>query len=746
VSPWPSWRIAATRNLAVFAIVGRILGLGAAKAIKPYPQRSAERCTDRKRRLTTMHTLTRFIPSALLLFCLGAQTVTAADTLDAIDDTRFQAIDIFQLEWASDPQISRDGKHIVYVRHFMDIDQDRRLSNLWWVDADGSHHRPLTSGDHHVGSPRFSPDGSRLVYRSDVDGKVQLYLRYLDTGQVAPLTRLRHSPGEISWSPDGSQIAFTMQVLEKPATHAKLPSPPEGASWAKPPRYIDTLLYRVDGAGYLKDSYTQIFVLPADGGTPRQVTHGAFNHQGTPIWSRDGKSLLISANRHENWRYEPLDSEIYRLDVASGKLTALTDRYGPDQSPRLSPDGKHIAYLGFDDHHQGYQLTRLYLMDANGKSKRLLSAGLDRSLVNPRWDANNRGLYVQYDDQGDTKVAFIDLHGKIRQRLHGLGGTTIGRPYSGGSYSLAGDGHIAYTLSRSDRPADIGLSDSAGRSRRLTDINADLLDHKRLGKVEAIRFASSFDQLRIHGWLLNSPDFDAGKQYPLILEIHGGPFANYGDRFSAEMQLYAAAGYAVLFINPRGSTSYGAKFGNLIHHDYPNHDFDDLMSGVDAVLAKGFVDKSRLYVTGGSGGGVLSSWIVGHTSRFRAAVVVKPVINWTSFVLTADFSNFFNHYWFSGFPWDKPEEYRRRSPLTFAGKVTTPTLLMTGESDFRTPSSEAEQFYQALKLRKIDAAMVRIPGASHHIAERPSQLIAKVAHILSWFERHAPNTESVDQP
>jgi acylaminoacyl-peptidase len=220
------------------------------------------------------------------------------------------------------------------------------------------------------------------------------------------------------------------------------------------------------------------------------------------------------------------------------------------------------------------------------------------------------------------------------------------------------------------------------------------------------------------------------------LEIHGGPFANYGDRFAAEIQLYAAAGYVVLYINPRGSTSYGEEFGNLIHHAYPGYDYDDLMSGVETLLAKGYIDPQRLYVTGGSGGGVLTAWIVGHTERFRAAVVAKPVINWTSFVLTADSYNFFYKHWFPGPPWEHPEHYRQRSPLSYVGNVKTPTMLLTGESDYRTPISESEQFYQALKLNQVDAAMVRIPHSSHGIASRPSNLIAKVAHILGWFQRH----------
>lgn len=348
----------------------------------------------------------------------------------------------------------------------------------------------------------------------------------------------------------------------------------------------------------------------------------------------------------------------------------------------------------------------------------------------------NCSLYGRDDDHGDTKVGFVDLSGNVRELAHHLGGTTLGRPYASGSFSVASDGRVAFTITRPHHPADVAVAERDGRIHRLLDLNQALLGHKQLGEVTELRYKSAFDDRKIQGWVVKPPDFDATKKYPLILEIHGGPFANYGDRFTAEIQLYAAAGYVVVYVNPRGSDGYGYEFGNLIHHEYPGHDFDDLMSGVDAVIAKGYIDEKNLFVTGGSGGGVLTSWVVGKTDRFRAAVAAKPVINWYSFALTSDAYPYFAKYWFPGFPWDEPQEYLRRSPLSLVGNVKTPTMLLTGEVDYRTPISESEQFYQALKLRQIDTALVRVPGASHGIAARPSHLIAKVAYILQWFEAH----------
>jgi acylaminoacyl-peptidase len=277
---------------------------------------------------------------------------------------------------------------------------------------------------------------------------------------------------------------------------------------------------------------------------------------------------------------------------------------------------------------------------------------------------------------------------------------------------------------------------TSGPARTLTALNDDLFAHKKLGEVRELVWKSSADGRDIQGWVILPPGFEPQKKYPMILEIHGGPFTAYGPNYTTELQLMAAAGYVVFYTNPRGSTSYGEAFGNLIHHDYPGKDYDDLMSGVDALIAQGYVDPANLFVTGGSGGGVLTAWIVGKTDRFRAAVVAKPVINWSSFALTSDITSFFYRYWFGAFPWEQPEQYWKRSPLSLVGNVKTPTMLLTGEADYRTPIAESEQFYQALKLRQVDTLMVRIPEASHGMVSRPSNLIAKVDNILAWFERY----------
>lgn len=674
------------------------------------------------------------ITITLLLSVIAGSTLASAGAESA---PKFSPDDIFNLEYVSDPQFTPNGKQVYFVRNFMDKTADLRRSNIWRVDADGSDLRPVTSGRFNDSAPRLSPSGEVLAYVSNRSGKPQIHLYWLDNGQDIQISHLPKAPSSLTWSPDGKYLAFAMFVPGKKDNPIKVSGKPEDAKWAEPVSYTDKLVYRVDGGGYLKPGNKQLFVMSRDGGTPRQLTSGDFNHDGPLAWSGDSQSIYFSANRHDNHQTEVLNSEIYRISLAGSEIQQVTDRFGPDQHPEISPDGKQLAYLGFDDKLLGYHNAALYVRDLASGETRMVKTAEDRSVDSFRWDSDSESIVYQYDDFGATKLARTSLDGDSRDLVVDAGGLSLGRPYDGAAFSVAPNGAVAYTQTDGSAPAELALF--KGRKKELiTSVNGDLIPFRDMATIEEVRFKSAYDQREIQGWVAYPPGFDANKKYPLVLEIHGGPFANYGKRFAAEIQLFAAAGNVVLYLNPRGSTSYGAEFANLIHHNYPSQDYDDLMSGVDAMLAQGFIDEEQLYVTGGSGGGTLTAWIIGHTDRFRAAVVAKPVINWESFVLTADISPFFTKYWFSGMPWEKPEEYRRRSPLTYAGDVKTPTMLLTGEEDFRTPISESEQYYKALKLQGVPASMVRVPGASHGIAARPSQLVAKVAAIQHWFDQYAP--------
>jgi dipeptidyl aminopeptidase/acylaminoacyl peptidase len=648
----------------------------------------------------------------------------------------FEARDLFSLEAASDPQISPDGSKIAYVRRSGDIMTDRIRPSIWLIDTRSGDQAPLAAGPGAHSQPRWSPDGQRLAYISTAEGgAAQLFVRWLASGESVRITGLPDSPTSLAWSPDGRQIAYTMFVPGEGAKLGALPAKPEGAQWAPPLEIHSQVQYRTDEEGYLKPGFSHIFLVAADGGAPRQLSFGSVHDNGPLSWARDGRSIVFSSNRSANWASEPIESEIYALDVASGAIRALTDRRGPDAEPVVSPDGRLVAYTGFDDKRLGYQNAALYVMDRNGGDSRLLTGSLDRTVESPVWAADGRSVYVAYDDRGIRKVARVGLDGSVRAVAEGLSGSALDRPYTGGGFSVSRDGAVAAPSGSAQRPPDVALY-RGGARRQLTRLNAELLDSKRLGEVRQLS-ATGPDNRRIDSWLTLPPGWTEGRRVPLILEIHGGPFAAYGPHFSTDNQLYAAAGYAVLSVNPRGSTSYGEEFANLIHHAYPGRDYDDLMASVDAAIAGGFADPEHLYVTGGSGGGVLTAWIVGKTDRFKAAATQKPVIDWTSFALTADNPAFFSRYWFGKYPWEDHEAFWARSPLSLVGNVKTPTLVVVGSQDYRTPVSEAEQYYTALQLRGVATALVKVPGASHGgIAARPSQAGAKAAAILAWFEKY----------
>ena len=647
-----------------------------------------------------------------------------------------EAIDLFSLEAASDPQISPDGRRIAYVRRSNDVMTDRARPSIWLVDVATGQQTPLATAGNANLSPRWSPDGSRLAYVASVEGgPSQLFVRWMASGETARITSLPATPSSIAWSPDGTRIAYLLAVPEDGMRlGAPLPKP-EGAQWAPPLQVISTVTYRRDGQGYLKPGFDHVFVVPADGGAPRQLTFGSYDDNGPLSWSADGRQILFSSNRTKDWEREALDSEIFAVDAATGVSTPLTDRRGPDRSPAVSPDGRQVAFLGFDDRRLGYQNSRLYVMDRAGGTPRLLTGGLDRTVGNPVWAADGRSVYVLYDDKAATKVARVGLDGSVRDVATGLVGSELDRPYTGGAFSVAKDGTIAFTGGGALRPADISVM-RGGTARRLTRLNEELLGAKVLGQVRALPVKAA-DGRAIDAWLVTPPDYDPARKYPMVLEIHGGPFSAYGPVFSTDDQLYAAAGYVVLYVNPRGSTSYGEEFANLIHHAYPGDDYGDLMAATDAAIADGHVDPDNLFVTGGSGGGVLTAWIVGKTDRFKAAATQKPVIDWASFVLTADNIPYFSRYWFGKLPWEDPQGYWTRSPLSLVGNVKTPTLVVVGSQDYRTPVSEAEQYYAALQLRGVPTALVKVPDASHGgIASRPSQSAAKAGAILAWFERY----------
>jgi dipeptidyl aminopeptidase/acylaminoacyl peptidase len=683
--------------------------------------------------------IARCLAFALAVTCASPIAAAAPDA----PSRTFEPRDLFSLEAASDPQISPDGTRIAYVRRSADIMSDRTRSTIWLIDTRTGQQVPIVAGPGSHSQPRWSPDGRRLAYISTAENnQAQLFVRWMDGGESVRITNLPDAPSSVAWSPDGRQIAYTMFVGGEELSLGRPATKPEGAQWAPPLEIHSAVTYRTDEEGYLKPGFSHIFLVSSDGGAPRQLSYGSVHDNGPLSWTPDGRSILFSSNRGADWERDPQESEVYRLDVSTGQLAQLTDRRGPDSDAVVSGDGQ-IAWLGYDDKNLGYQNVLLSVMDRAG-NKRVLTQSLDRSVEAPRWAADNRSIFVSYDDHGVKKVARVGLDGTVRTVAEGLAGAGLDRPYTGGTFSISRDGSVAAMIGNSTRPPDVALV-RAGTTRTLTRLNADLLETKALASVRKIA-VNSFDNRPIDAWLTLPPGWREGQRLPLVLEIHGGPFSAYGPYFSTDNQLYAAAGFAVLSTNPRGSTSYGEEFANLIHHAYPGRDYDDLMAAVDAAVAQGFADPNRLFVTGGSGGGVLTAWIVGKTDRFKAAATQKPVIDWTSFALTADGPAFFSRYWFGKFPWEDQPAFWARSPLSLVGNVKTPTLVVVGSEDYRTPVSEAEQYYAALQLRRVPTALVKVPGVGHGtIASRPSQAGAKAEAIIAWFRKYENGAPAAGQ-
>ena len=660
---------------------------------------------------------------AFAFACVSAAALAAQST-----PSDRLTLDLYlEYETVSDPQISPDGSQIIYTRQFVDKQNDRRESALWIMNADGSKNRFLVRGS----NARWSPTGDRIVYTAQAEPRgSQIFVRYMDAeGAVSQITRVEKAPTGPAWSPDGTKIGFTMAVEAKNSWAIKMPRAPEGARWVETPRIVERLDYRQDGTGFDDDVYRHLFVVPATGGTPRQLTNGNWHHNGVE-WTPDSKQILFGSNRVEDADYQWRESEIYSVNVETGTITQLTRRKGPDGNPQISPDGKRVAYTGNDWAKDTWQDSKLYVMNIDGSNPRLVSGTWDRSPQNVTWKEDGSGVYFTAQDQGSQNLYFLPLAGARPDEVQAL---TKGTHML--TTSSIAKGKAVGVLTSFQRPPDVIAFDLSApqQFKQLTNVNEDILTGKKLGEVTEIWY-TSVDGQKIQGWYITPPDFDRTKKYPLQLHIHGGPHSMYGVGFNFGWQEHAANGYVILYTNPRGSTGYGSAFGNMIMRAYPSKDFDDLMAGVDEVLKKGFVDERNMFVTGCSGGGVLTAWTVGHTDRFAAASANCPVIDWLSFVGTTDGATWY--YNFEKLPWEDPSEHIRRSPLTYVGNVKTPTMLMTGVNDLRTPMPQTEQFYSALKLRKVPTAMIRFNEEAHGTTSRPSNFIRTQLYLRHWFEKH----------
>ena len=660
------------------------------------------------------------LPAALLL-ALGL----AAPLSAAAGKRPLRLDDYLSWEAVRNPQIAPDGAAVVYERRFVDALRDRWKTELWIVASDGSRNRLLTEGS----GARWSPDGTRIAFLRQGEPKgTQIFVRWMDAeGAESQITRLENPPSQIEWAPDSGSIAFRAVVPPPPdsAWAIGMPEPPEGAEWTAPPRIVTRLNYRRDGSGYAPAGFRHLFTVSADGGTPRQLTSGDYHHDG-PRFVGDGGALVFTSLRTADAEHAWRESEVYRVEIASGEITQLTTREGPDSGALPSPSGARIAYTGMPRTNDTYREEELSVMAADGSATAVVASEMGRRPGIVGWAADESGVYFNAQVRGTSNLYFAPLEGEARPVSSGNHMLSVSSVSEGGvavgvvtSYHTPGD-LVAFDV---ETPEDLTV---------LHRTNASVLAEVRFGEVEEIWYGST-DGLDIQGWIVKPPDFDPQRKYPLILRIHGGPHAMYNSGFDFKNQDHAANGYVVLYTNPRGSSGYGSSFGNEIDNAYPGKDLDDLLAGVDEVLGRGYIDDRNLFVYGGSGGGVLTSWIVGNTDRFTAAVAKAPVTNWLSFVGTTDGSSWYRN--FEKMPWDDPEEHLRRSTLMYVGNVTTPTMLMTGERDLRTPMEQTEQYYRALKMRKIPTAMVRLTDGWHSRSLPPTNFLRVQLLLRNWFER-----------
>ncbi len=664
--------------------------------------------------------VTRIVASAVAAFAVVCAAVPSAA------QQRLSLTHYLDMESVSDPRISPDGERIVYTRGWIDKQGDRRESSLWMMNADGSRARHLIKGS----DAAWSPDGSRILFsaRGEPEGS-QLFVRWMDAeGAVSQVTRLDDAPSGAQWSPDGTWIAFTTRVPDRADfAGVELPDRPEGAQWVSEPKVVERAAYKRDRRGYVDTGWTHVFVVPAEGGTARQLTNGDWNHADIR-WSPDGTEIYFTSYREEDWDRPAhwQESEIYAVAVANGGIRRLTQRRGPDGDPVPSPDGSLIAYTGIDAHRDTYRNRKIYLMNRDGSGSRIISGDYDRQVGDMRWAPDGGGLYFTVNRDGYRQLHFVAAEGGVTQLTSGNHLVTLS--------SFSDDGVGVGVISGAHEPGDVYRFDleSPHDTRRLTEVNADVLGYVQLGEVEEIWYDSG-DGFRIQGWVVKPPDFDPSRLYPMMLVIHGGPHSMYNGGFNFAFQEHAANEYVVLYTNPRGSTGYGTAFANAINHDYPGAEFPDLMEGVDEMLDRGYVDPDNLFVYGCSGGGILTSYIVGNTARFRAASANCPIVNWMSAMGTSDAISYTRT--FEKPFWEDPAEWIDRSSIFYVGNVTTPTMLLTGEMDLRTPMGQTEEFYQALQYLGVPTVMIRFQEEWHGTSSRPSNFLRTQLYLRKWFEK-----------
>ena len=678
--------------------------------------------------------------------------------------------DLFSFIWIGDPQISPDGSRVAFVRVTVNEKKDGYNTAIWSVSPSTGETRQLTNGPRDS-SPRWSPDSKYLAFVrvTEKDGRPdqpQLFMLAMAGGDSFQFTNLPRGASQLQWSPDGKTIAFVnganpeeiAKMAPRPTAQA---SPSPSPTDAKKPedhesdvRVITRAVYRANGAGYLDTKHPQhvwIVAAPRTGDekvTPRQLTTGRYD-DGNVTWARDSSQIYFTSDHTDEPYYELPKTAIYGIDAKGGEPRQLTSFDMGTGAFSVSPNGKQLAFFAsVNKPVQSYTEPDLWVIDiADNAQPRNLTTTFDYDVGSgvggdntaprggggnpPVWAADGRSIIAVYGKEGRANLGAFDVAtGKETDVTSGNQAVVSFR-------ALPDASKFVLLISTPTRIGDLYWTDKAGAEpKQLTHFNDELFSHLNITQPEEIWY-TSFDGKKVHAWVQKPPDFDPNKKYPLILNIHGGPHTAYGFIFDHEFQWMAAKGYVVLYPNPRGSTTYGQEFGNVIQYNYPGDDFKDLMAGVDEVLKRGYIDADKLGVTGGSGGGLLTNWTIGHTTRFTAAVSQRDIASWSDWWYSADFT-LFQPTWFKAAPFEDPEDYKARSPLTYINNVKTPLMLILGEADYRTPpGAGGEEMFRALKYKKIPTVMVRFPNESHELSRsgQPWHRVERLQHIVGWFDK-----------
>ena len=657
------------------------------------------------------------------------------------------AEDLYAFELLSNVRISPDGAHVIYTVQRVNRKSEKRFTNLWVVPTAGGEARQFTHGDHSDGAPCWSPDGSQIAFlsnRADKEKPPQVYLIPFHGGEARQLTSLDGEIGELKWSPDGKRLLTTVrkfdpEVLERQNNEQK-------KKLGVVARHYQRAFYKLDGYGYLPKERAHLWLIDVRSGKGRQLTDHAVYDEGQPAWSPDGKWIAFISNRSQDPDFYPDRDDLYVMPASGGEMRKIDTPVGGKGLPAFSPDGKWIAYLGVEGEGEWYKNLSLWQVPADGTAApRNLTAAYDVNLgsgvindvgspemMPPTWSRDGKRLFFPVTLHGSSVLMSVASDGSDLQ-------TVIGEHGVVGAFTFDKEhARMAYFYGKMDDPAQIYVREMGkGSTRCLTRHNRALLEKIDLGQVEEVWFKGR-DGNDLQGWILKPPDFDPSKKYPSIMEIHGGPITQYGWYFMHEFYYLASKGFVVYFSNPRGGRGYGEAHAKAIWGGWGDADYADLMTWADYMEAQPYIDPARMGVTGGSYGGYMTVWIIGHTQRFKAAAPQRCVSNFVSMWGSSDMNWSFQQVLNDKPPFEDLQKYWDHSPIKYIGNARTPTLVLHNEGDLRCPIEQGEQVFVALKSLGVDTEMVRFPDEFHGLSRtgRTDRRIARLNHLVRWFEKY----------